>query len=133
VNNRANGPSFSDAAGFWERGRIWYNLVLSLAVLLWVVKTWPHFRPALTLEVLGKMLVLALLANLCYCAGYVAEMFMQPVLPRASWRRVRQVVWVAGMLLALLLENYWIADEIYPDMTPGAAALTQERGLWEAS
>jgi hypothetical protein len=122
-NKGANGPSLSDAAGFWERGRIWYNFVLCATVLLWVVKTWPHFRPALTLEALGKMLVLALLANLCYCAGYVAELFMQPVLPRPSWRRVRRVVWVVGMLLALVMENYWIADEIYPDVTPGVTAV----------
>src|SRR4051812_7131814 len=106
--------SFPEAAKFWERGRIWYNAVLCLAVLVWVVLTWPHFRPALNFVALGKMLVLALLANLCYCAGYVAELFMQPLVAAMSRRRVRQVLWVLGMLFALILENYWIADEILP-------------------
>jgi hypothetical protein len=30
---------------------------------------------------------------------------------RQDWRRQ---LWVLGMLLAFLLTNYWIADEIYP-------------------
>lgn len=119
----AQRADFRDAAKFWERGRIWHNLGLTIAVLLWIVFTWPHFRPAMNWVALGKMLVLALLANLCYCAGYVAELFMQPVTPRMLWRRVRVIVWIAGMLFALLLENYWIADEIYPDLQRGAEAV----------
>ncbi len=115
--------SLRDAARFWERGRIWYSAVLSVIVLLWLVLTWPHFRPALTFTALGKMAVLALLANVCYSGAYLAEFFMQPLLPPALWRRFRQALWVVGVLLAIVLENYWIADEIYPDVTQGAAAL----------
>lgn len=123
-------PDFSltDAARFWERQRLWYNAVLCAFVALWLVLTWPHFRPALTWVAFGKMLVLALLANLCYTAGYVAELFMQPVAPQAHWRRIRWVVWAVGMLLAAVLENYWIADEIYPDFDQkqGAAMMGAE-------
>ena len=50
-------------------------------VFLWVVFTWPHFRPAFTLEALGKMLVLALLANVCYSAAYPVDWLIQTV----SW------------------------------------------------
>jgi len=115
--------SFAEAARFWERQRIWYNAVLCAFVVLWVGFTWPHFRPALTWVVLGKMLVLALLANLCYGAGYVAELFMQPLFSKRYRRPVRWVVWTAGMLAAALVENYWIADEIYPDFNRDSAAL----------
>ena len=62
-----------DAARFWEQQRRWYNAILVLIVALWVIFTWPHFRPALNLVALGKTVVLALLANLCYCAGYAME------------------------------------------------------------
>jgi len=103
-------PAFRPALAFWERGRILYNAILTAVVLLWVARTWPHFRPALTL---GAFVVLGLLANLCYCAAYVAEFFVQPFISGASLRRFRQVLWVLGMLFAILLENYWIADEIY--------------------
>jgi hypothetical protein len=110
----ATGPLFSDALRFWERGRILYNAVLTLLVLLWIALTWPHFRPAMTLGSLEVMLFLAFLANVCYCAAYLVEFFMQALLPEASWRRFRQTLWVLGMFFALLLANYWIVDEIYP-------------------
>ena len=103
-----------DAARFWEPRRLLYNLLLFAFVVLWVVKTWPHFRPAMTLQSLGTMTVLALLANVCYCAAYFAEILIQNVTSSAAWNRQRWVVWVVGTLLAILFENYWIADEIYP-------------------
>ncbi len=118
-----------DAARFWERQRLWYNILLLLIVAFWVVFTWPHFHPAMNLVALGKMAVLALLANLCYCAGYAMEGFIQPLVEQAYWRRLRWVVWVAGMLFAILLANYWIADEIYPDISPDAAAIVGTKGI----
>jgi hypothetical protein len=116
---------FGETARFWESRRLWYNVVLSIVVLLWVVFTWPHFRPALTLEALGKMLVLALLANICYCAAYLVDWVVQTTSSDQSRRRLRWAIWILGVLLALLIENYWIADEIYPDFQDkrGAAML----------
>ena len=102
------------AARFWEPRRWLYNLLLFVVVVIWVTKTWPHFRPAMNLEGLGVAVVLGLLANVCYCAGYLAEILIQNATSTASWNRERWAIWVAGTLLAILFENYWIADEIYP-------------------
>ena len=102
------------AARFWEPRRVLYNLLLFGVVVIWVVKSWPHFRPAMTLESLGIMTVLALLANACYCAAYLAEILIQNATSSAAWNRQRWVIWVVGTVLAILFENYWIADEIYP-------------------
>ena len=103
-----------EAARFWERGRILYNAILTVVVLLWFVLTWPHFRLALTLGSFEAFLVLGLLANLCYSAAYLAEFFIQLLAPGVSRRRARIALFVLGTLFALVLENYWIADEIYP-------------------
>ncbi len=103
---------------FWEPARLLYNVILVIVVALWIIFTWPHFRPAFTLPVLAAMLVLALLANFCYSAAYLADIALRQ-LPAASLRRARQTVWLLGTLFALLVENYWIADEIYPDVTNG--------------
>jgi hypothetical protein len=103
-----------DAARFWEPRRIAYNSILVGVVAAWVAATWPHFRPALTLEALGIMTVLALLANLCYCAAYFVDIPMQLSAVGADWRRSRWILWIAGMILAFVFTNYWIADEIYP-------------------
>lgn len=102
------------AVRFWEPRRLLYNLLLFAVVVIWVVRSWPHFRPAMTLESLGIMMVLALLANVCYCAAYLAEILIQNATSSASWNRQRWAIWAVGTLLAILFENYWIADEIYP-------------------
>ena len=106
------------APRFWEPARLLYNVILTIVVALWIIFTWPHFRPAFTLPVLAAMLVLALIANLCYSTAYLADIALRQ-LPAASLRRARQALWFLGTLLALLIENYWIADEIYPDVTNG--------------
>lgn len=111
--------SLSAAARFWERGRLFYNLVLIATAIFWIVSSWPHFRPALTLASLGKVLILALLANLCYCAAYCLDLAIQQ-LPNAKWRRFRWILWLLGTLFAMVIASYWINDEIYPDF-PNAA------------
>ena len=103
-----------DSISFWERRRVPYNLVLAAVALAWVIATWPHFRGALTTRHLLALVVLALCANTCYCAAYLIDVPMQAEATRAAWRRKRWMLFWAGMLLAVLLENYWIADEIYP-------------------
>ncbi|MDQ6885685.1 MAG: hypothetical protein M3068_00185 [Gemmatimonadota bacterium] len=105
---------FRDAIRYWELRRIGYNLALAGLATGWVVVTWPHFRPSLTLPSLLKLLVLAALANLCYCAAYLVDIPAQQSGSRDSWRRRRWILWLAGTLLALLFAHYWIGDEIYP-------------------
>jgi hypothetical protein len=124
-------PILPNAARFWERGRLFYNLILTAIALLWLVLSWPHFRPALSLDVLAAMGVLALLANLCYSAAHLADVSLQFVLPSAGWRRYRLALWMVGTLFAILLENYWIADEIYPSVNQGAPHFFQgTNAMW---
>ena len=107
--------SLAGAARFWERRRVIYNVVLAAVALAWGAATWPHFRGALRPVHLAQLAVLALLANVCYSAAYLVDFGLQ----RAEGTTVvrwRWALWVTGMLLAILLENYWIADEIYPDV-----------------
>ena len=108
-------PVLSDAIHFWEIRRIFYNLVLTAAAFAWVALSWPHFRPAFTRTALLPLTVLALLANACYCAAYLVDIPMQRSTLVATWKRRRWILWLVGTLFALLLANYWIADEIYPD------------------
>jgi hypothetical protein len=111
---RSPGEILADTARFWERRRIAYNVVLAVCVAAWFILTWPHFRGALTLPHLFNLLVLGLLANVCYTAGDAADFLIQLSSHRDLWRRVRWLVWASGTALAALFTNYWIADEIYP-------------------
>ena len=109
-------PLFADAIHFWEPRRPFYNLALAGAAMFWLIATWPHFRPAFSLTYLPPIAFLALLANACYCAAYLVDIPMQLSAFNAAWKRRRWILWLVGTLFALLLANYWIADEIYPDV-----------------
>jgi len=104
----------ADAVRYWEPRRIGYNALLAAVFLGWVVFTWPHFRGAFTLSNVAALAVLALLANLCYCAAYLVDIPLQYSPLRALWRERRRVLWLLGAILAAALTWYWIADEIYP-------------------
>ena len=111
-------PTLSETIRYWERRRLTYNLVLSTVVVAWIALTWPHFRPALTLTSLGIMLVLALLANVCYSAVYLVDIPLQRFSSDMARKngRWRSALWLAGTIFAVIFENYWIADEIYPSV-----------------
>ncbi len=104
----------ADAIRFWEQRRLIYNLVLAAVVMVWLAASWPHFRPAFTLQSLLLLAILALLANACYCAAYFVDIPMQGLSVGDVLRRLRWELWLIGTLFAIVLANYWIADEIYP-------------------
>jgi len=112
--------SVADALRYWELRRVLYNAILTAAAVMWVVLTWPHFRSVEwmgtptgeTHPVLLILTILAFLANVCYCAAYLVDIPLQ--LTFAAWRKYRWILLLTGTLFALLVENYWIADEIYP-------------------
>jgi len=58
------------------------------------------------------LIILALLANVCYSTAYLVDVPLQ--LTFATWPKYRWVLLLTGTLFAMLVENYWIADEIYP-------------------
>ena len=107
-------PSFANAANFWEVRRVLYTLLLGGVLASWIVFSWPHFRPAMTPLHLSQFFVLGLLANLCYFAAYVIDLPLQRCLAGSALLRSRWTLWILGTGLAIFMENYWIADEIYP-------------------
>lgn len=107
-------PVLADAGRYWERRRITYNAILAGVVVVWVMSTWPHFRPAFTWPTLLPLLGLAGIANLFYCAAYLVDIPMQLSAFANGWRNRRWTLWALGMIFAFVLTNYWIADEIYP-------------------
>jgi len=104
----------AEAARFWEPRRIIYNLVLTAVAVIWVAASWPHFRPAFKLEPLFLLCILALIANALYSAAYFVDIPLQYTSAQGTRNRFRWGLFVLGTVFAVLLENYWIADEIYP-------------------
>ena len=112
-----------DAVKFWEIGRLGYNALLTALTVTWVVLTWPHFEPAFTLRGGLMLLVLAMIANVLYCAAYPVDLVLQFSELRPLWRQWRWLLLAGGTLFALLLTCYWIADEIYPHVEEAARPL----------
>lgn len=103
-----------DAVQYWEPRRVAYNLAMIAVAGAVVLRTWPHFRPAFTPQSIPPLAVLAALANVCYCAAYVVEVLVHSAFSKG--RHWRSSLWLAGTLLALFIEYYWIVDEIYPNV-----------------
>jgi len=97
-----------------------YNLALTTVTVFWFALNWSHFRHRLHVQLLLALLVLALLANVCYCAAYLVDIPLQYSRFRSCWIPRRRGLWFAGVLFAMLLASYWINDEIYPGV--GAVA-----------
>jgi len=108
--------SFAEAIRYWEPRRLIYNFALLAVSVGWFAMAWPHFRPGLTWASLPPLAILALLANVCYCAAYLVDIPLQQSSLGAAWRRRRWALWLMGTLFAIVLASYWINDEIYPSI-----------------
>jgi hypothetical protein len=71
--------SLTDAIRYWEPRRILYNVVLAAVVLTYFGLNYPASKESL-LSVNGALFIfiLIVLANVAYCAAYVADIFAHP-------------------------------------------------------
>ena len=102
--------AITDAIRYWEPRRLLYNALLAgivLFYLLYSLKTNPSLKESLTLDSFLGLFLLAVLANVAYCAAYVADVFAQWSSYRDLWRRYRWVVLVVGMLFAGVLTRFF--------------------------
>src|SRR5215472_12840060 len=67
----------SDAIRFWEIRRIFYNLWLTAIVLIYFFIYWPGSKSFVQLDALSSLFILAVLANVAYCAAYPVDVFVQ--------------------------------------------------------
>jgi hypothetical protein len=106
--------SFSQAWRYWEPRRILYNAVLVAVSIFWFGLAWKHFRPALNPGNIFRLLGLALIANVLYCAAYIVDIPLQLSNLSTFWTRHRWALWMIATVFAMLLTSYWINDEIFP-------------------
>lgn len=99
--------SADDVFRSWERLRIAYNVILGLGMIPFLKQFLD--QPQFTMEVLAG----AVGANLCFCAGPVAEGYAAMIgLPR---RLTRRVIFAGGVLIALALELGYVAGLLIPN------------------
>ena len=63
----------SDAIRYWELRRIAYNAILAAVVLIYFALDYPASKAALTVDRALVIFMLAVLANVAYCAAYIPD------------------------------------------------------------
>ena len=104
----------SDAIRYWEPRRLVYNTLLAVIVLFYFVRAYPASKAALQLDALLGLFLLAVMANVAYCAAYVADVFAQWSSYRDFWRRYRWIMLVVGMLFAGILTRFFSLGMFLP-------------------
>jgi hypothetical protein len=99
--------ALSNALRYWEPRRILYNAILLLVVAGTYWANLPASRASVNADSLQVLFVLAVLANIAYCAAYAADVIAQISAFRGSWLRMRWTLLVIGILFAGVLAHFF--------------------------
>ncbi len=97
----------SDAIRYWEPRRILFNLLLAAIVVFHFVKGLPFSKTLVQFDSVLLLFVLAVLANVAYCAAYLPDVFAQMSNSRNSWLRYRWALFAIGLAFAAVLTHFW--------------------------
>ena len=97
----------TDAIRYWEPRRILYNLGLAAIVLAYFVIGLPGSKRTVTLDFIFLLFLLAVLANVGYCAAYVVDIFAQTSGFRDVWQRYRLILFLLGTTFAGIITRFW--------------------------
>ena len=97
----------ADGLRYWEPRRLLYNGALALVVLTHFFLALPGSREKLSFDVLLGLFFLAVLANVCYCAAYLADLFVQFAGLQEEWRTGRLVLLIVGIAFAATITHFF--------------------------
>jgi hypothetical protein len=109
----------TDAIKFWERWRLIYNLALAAVVIIHFAAGYPASKAILSLDFGLGLFLLAVVANIAYCAAYIADIFAQASGFRELWQRYRWLLFVIGTTFAAILTHFVATGMFHPGNTIG--------------
>ena len=104
----------TDAIKFWERARILYNLVLAAIVVGYFVAGYPFSKGTLSFNSLLGLFLLAVIANVAYCAAYIVDIFAQLSGFRELWQRSRWLLFSIGTIFAAIITRFLVMGVFHP-------------------
>jgi len=107
-----------DAVRYWEPNRLRYNAVLVAVSILAIPLAFVLGPAWASLANWQLYVVLAVLANVCYCTAYLLDLPLQFSPFCGAWRRRRKYVFVTGTAFAGLLAfgfSFFIVAPLVPD------------------
>ena len=99
--------SATDAIRFWEPLRLVYNAVLAAIVLVYFGIYYPTSKSVLSVDSVLFLFLLAVMANVAYCAAYVVDVFVFASNYREQWRKYRWVIFMIGLLFAAVVTRFF--------------------------
>ena len=105
---------FTDAIGFWEPRRVLYNVALAAIVIGYFVAGYPGSKSVLSIDFALGLFLLAVAANVAYCAAYLADVFVQASGFRDVWKRARWVLFLIGTLFAAIITRFIAMGMFHP-------------------
>jgi hypothetical protein len=104
----------TDAIKFWEPRRVIYNLVLAGIVIRYFGVGYPASKASLSIDFLLGLFLLAVIANVAYCAAYLVDIFAQASGFRELWQRYRWLLFAIGTTFAAILTRFVAMGMFHP-------------------
>jgi hypothetical protein len=101
--------SLSSAVRYWEPRRLAYNAALLVVVAGAFIAGLPGSNRALHAEPALIIFILAVLANVVYCAAYVPDLALQQTSFRHAWLQFRWILLLVGTLMACAIAYLVVA------------------------
>ena len=98
------------AIKYWEPRRIVYNGLLAAIVIsyfLYFSRTAHSIKTNISFDGALGLFLLAVLANVAYCAAYPVDIFAQWSSFRETWLRFRWLLFTLGLLFAAILTRFF--------------------------
>jgi len=105
---------FTDAIRFWEPRRLIYNVVLAAIVIAYFAVGYPSSKTLLSIDFALGLFLLAVAANVAYCAAYLADLFVQASGFREVWLRSRWVLFAIGTAVAAIITRFMAMGVFQP-------------------
>jgi hypothetical protein len=93
----------TDAIRYWERRRTLYNAVLAAVTAVAFFTDMQTALEQVSFDLLRSLFLLAVLANMAFCAAYPVDLLAQSSGFREAWRRHRWILLLIGILFAAFL------------------------------
>jgi hypothetical protein len=97
----------TSAIRYWEPRRLAYNIVLAVVVLACFALNYPLSKSIVSLDFVLMLFLLAVLANVAYCAAYVVDIFASASGYQEQWWKLRWIIFAIGSLFAAIITRFF--------------------------
>lgn len=99
--------SVTAAIRYWEPRRLIYNAILAAVVLVYFGLNYQATKAVLSLNLLLLLFLLAVLANVAYCAAYPVDIFVSSSQYRDLWRKYRWILFLLGLAFSATITRFF--------------------------